>query len=177
MISVKERRLSVSSYFNSDSRFNQLYPGPVRLLAPKHWTPLAVARKAARFLAPEKGMHILDVGSGVGKFCLAAAYYAPNAHFYGIEQRKDLVSCAQSAAKLLELDNVSFIHGNFTQLDLRSYDHIYFFNAFYENLSYADKIDVNVAHSESLYYYYTRYFFQKVGADAFGHPTGYLLWA
>jgi len=32
----------------------------------------------------------LDIGSGVGKFCLAGAYYKPSASFFGVEQRKDL---------------------------------------------------------------------------------------
>ena len=159
---VNEKKLSVNRFFSSDNRFNTLYPEPIRLLASRHWTPLNVARKASFFLAAEKGVRILDIGSGVGKFCLSAAYYSPNAHFFGIEQRKDLVGYAQAAANTLDLRNVSFIHGNFTQLNLRNYDHFYFYNSFYENLAGTDKIDERIVYSGELYNYYNRYLYKQL---------------
>jgi len=84
-----EKRINTESWFSSDAHFNHLYPSSIRLLAQRHWTPLVVARKAANFLAAESNVKILDIGSGVGKFCLAAAHYKPKAFYYGIEQRKD----------------------------------------------------------------------------------------
>ena len=162
MMEVSQKRAGISNYFNSDKQFNQLYPEPIRLLAARHWTPLSIARKASFFLAAENGMRILDIGSGVGKFCLGAAYHSPKAHFYGIEQRKDLVTHAQAAAATLGLQNISFINGNFTQIDLRDYDHVYFYNAFYENLSGTDKIDECIAYSGELYNYYNRYLFKQL---------------
>ena len=159
---VNEKKLPVNRFFSSDSRFNTIYPEPVRLLAARHWTPLNVARRASFFLAAENGMRILDIGSGVGKFCLSAAYYSSNAHFYGVEQRKDLVTYAQAAGNTLGLQNVSFIHGNFTQLDLRNYDHFYFYNSFYENLAGTDKIDERIVYSGELYNYYNRYLYKQL---------------
>ena len=128
-------RIFAEKWFASDEQFNQLYPLSIQALARRHWTPLSVARKAAGFLAAENNVRILDIGSGVGKFCLAAAYYKPKAFYYGIEQRKSLVSHAEKAREILHLQNVSFVDGNFTQLDFRKYDHFYFYNAFYENLA------------------------------------------
>ena len=98
-MNVSDRKSIAGKYFGSDNRFNRLFPEPVRLLAARHWTPLAVARKAASFLAADKGKRILDIGSGAGKFCLAAAYFTPDADFFGIEHRNDLVEYAQEAAK------------------------------------------------------------------------------
>jgi len=46
----------------------------------KQWTPLAIARKAAEFLA-EPGSKVLDIGSGIGKFCLTGAFFNPEATF------------------------------------------------------------------------------------------------
>ena len=60
------------------------------MLDQRHWTPLCVSRKAADFLAAESNVSILDIGSGVGKFCLGAAYYKPDAYYFGVEQRKNL---------------------------------------------------------------------------------------
>ena len=155
-------RIFAEKWFASDEQFNQLYPLSIQALARRHWTPLSVARKAAGFLAAENNVRILDIGSGVGKFCLAAAYYKPNAFYYGIEQRKSLVSHAEKAREILHLQNVSFVNGNFTQLDFRKYDHFYFYNAFYENLAGTEKIDDSIDYSSELFNYYNRYLFKQL---------------
>jgi SAM-dependent methyltransferase len=155
--SRSEKNKVVDPWFCSDDDFDQLYPSSIQALTGPHWTPLAIARKAVHFLAREKGVSILDIGSGAGKFCLAAAYYRPGAFYTGIEQRKNLVLCAEDARKRIQFKNVNFIHGNFTMLDLRCYDHFYFYNAFYENLIGTEKIDYSIAYSNELYYYYTQY--------------------
>jgi SAM-dependent methyltransferase len=156
------QRLQSVKWFNSDAEFHNLYPASVRPLAVRHWTPLRVARKAANFLAAENGVRVLDIGSGTGKFCLSGAYYKPDAVYYGVEQRKLLTSYAEEAKKVLEFSNVSFIHGNFTQLDLNEYDHFYFYNSFYENLAGTDKIDDSFDYSASLYHYYNHYLFKQL---------------
>jgi SAM-dependent methyltransferase len=144
-------------YFDSDHAFNSLYPLSIQALAKYHWTPLPLAMQAAKFLTCEGPGRILDIGSGVGKFCLAGAHHYPNAHFYGVEQRRRLIDHAETARQRLGPDNVSFIHGNFTQLDFSKYDHFYFYNSFYENLACSDQIDNSVEYSGELYNYYTRY--------------------
>lgn len=147
----------IDNWFSSDFQFNQLYPGDIQQLAARHWTPLNIARKAIQFLATKDGSRVLDIGSGVGKFCLSAAYFKPGAFIYGIEQRANLVEYAEEARLTLGLFNVSFIHRNFTQLDLRQYDHFYFYNPFFENLNGSDKIDSTILYSESLFEYYNQY--------------------
>ena len=146
-------------YLKSDTHFNELYPPEMQMLARRHWTPLHIAELATTFLASDGG-RILDIGSGVGKYCLAAAYQAPDAHFFGIEQRKYLIGHALRAQKKLGVRNVSFINGNFTQLNLNEFDHFYFFNSFYENIDDLDRIDDSIAYSESLYEYYILYLYK-----------------
>ena len=152
----------MKNWFASDLRFNSLYPEAIQEAAEKHWTRIEVAKKAAAFLGAEKGARVLDIGSGAGKFCLAAAYYKPDAFFYGVEQRKSLVDHAETARIMLGLENASFIHGNFTQLDFRDYDHFYFYNSFYENLVGTDKIDDSIDYSGELYNYYNRYLYKQL---------------
>ncbi len=152
-----EKSKYADNWFRADKEFNHLFPSSIRALAQKHWSPLVVARKASGFLANGDKVRILDVGSGIGKFCLVAAYYNTNVTVYGIEQRKDLVSHAETAKQVLNLNNVFFIHGNFTQLDFRNYDHFYFYNSFYENLDSSNKIDDSIEYSTELYNYYNRY--------------------
>ena len=150
------------NWFSSDQQFNQHYPLSMQLLATRHWTPLSVARKAANFLAAETNARILVIGSGIGKFCLAAAHYKPKAFYYGIEQRKRLVDLAESAKEKLRLENISFINGNFTQIDFRNYDHFYFYNSFYENITGTDKIDHTIDYSLELFNYYNRYLYKQL---------------
>lgn len=155
-------KLYSEKWFCSDTEFNALYPLPVQALAKNHWTPLSIAQKAAKFLAGEGNVRILDIGSGAGKFCLAAAYHTPKALYYGVEQRKSLIDLAEEAKNILQLKNVFFMHGNFTQLDFTKYDHFYFYNAFYENLDGTDKIDDSIDYSGELYNYYNRYLFKRL---------------
>jgi len=114
------------------------------------------------FLATHPGVKVLDIGSGVGKFCLAGAYYKPYASFFGVEQRQHLVLHAETAKSILGLQNAHFIHSNITQLDFKQYDHFYFFNSFYENLMTTDKIDDAVVHSPHLFSYYHRELYKKL---------------
>lgn len=162
LISTGQHDKNLENVFRSDQVFNKLYPAHIRSKAASHWTSLEIARHAVNFLTPEKDVHVLDIGSGVGKFCLAAAYERPDSMFYGVEQRKELVHQANECNKKLALHNVCFINGNFTQLDFRQFDHFYFFNSFYENLEGADKIDDTLEYSLSLYNYYTGYLFKQL---------------
>ncbi|HMG82981.1 MAG TPA: class I SAM-dependent methyltransferase [Ferruginibacter sp.] len=157
-----QKEQSVGNWFNSDEQFNRLYPLSIKLLAARHWTPIIAAKKAAAFLAVGSGVRVLDIGSGVGKFCLAAAHHYPKAFYYGIEQRENLILHAERARQTLEFNNVSFIHGNFTQLDFRNYDSFYFYNSFYENLVGNDKIDDSIDYSGELFDYYNRYLYTQL---------------
>ncbi|MBS1777940.1 MAG: methyltransferase domain-containing protein [Bacteroidetes bacterium] len=150
------KRWSLEQCFGSDYEFNKLFPVSLQSLAARHWTPLHVTRQAVEFLYSGSACRILDIGSGIGKFCLAGAAYAPKAHFFGVEQRQELVGYAKTARNMLGLTNVSFIEANFTKIDFRHYDHFYFFNAFHENIDDSDRIDDRISYSYSLYDFYVR---------------------
>jgi SAM-dependent methyltransferase len=153
---------SLDQWFSTDAQLHNLYPESIQLLAARHWTPLNIAQMVVEFLATHAGVKILDIGSGVGKFCLAGAYYKPQASFFGVEQRKHLIDHAETAKEELGLQNVHFIHSNITKLDFKQFDHFYFFNSFYENLMTNDKIDNTIAHSPFLYKFYHRQLYKKL---------------
>jgi SAM-dependent methyltransferase len=140
--------------FEVDEIFNSIYPQYIQSAAKKHWTRLEVARKAARFLAISPDVKILDIGSGSGKFCFAAAHFHPETQFYGVEQREELVTLCNDLKNQLGIFNVTFIHKNITDLRIEEYDHFYFYNSFYENIEGTQKIDYSVQYSEKLYDYY-----------------------
>jgi Predicted O-methyltransferase len=120
---------------------------------------MEIAKKAARFLASAPGTKILDIGSGVGKFCLIGAYNFPASFFYGIEQREDLYQIAVTAKGTTGTGNANFFLGNLTQVDHTRFDHFYFYNAFYENLAGDGHIDQLLPYSTELYLYYSRYLY------------------
>jgi hypothetical protein len=141
--------------FSGEPQFYKLYPSTVLSFSTNHWTPITVARKAADFLAAEKGARVLDIGSGIGNFCLSGAHYHPAAFFTGVEQRGQLVEYAEKARQKLGMSNVAFIHGNFTEVDFSRYDHFYFYNSFYENIAVAEKLDETIPHSIERYNKYS----------------------
>ena len=158
---AKEQK-EMDSWFSSDVQLHHLYPRSIQLLANKHWTPLRIASLATQFLVPHEGVKILDIGSGVGKFCLAGGYYKPGASFFGVEQRNHLVEHAETARRILGLTNVHFFAMNLTQLDFKQFDHFYFYNSFYENLLDTEKIDDSITCSPNLYNYYNRVLYKKL---------------
>lgn len=156
------RNTNWEKWLETDIGFNRLYPVSMQNLSARHWTPLPVVRRAAAYLSVKNNVRILDIGSGIGKFCLAGACLKPGTMFFGVEQRKNLVEYAAAAKQQLQVSNVAFIHGNFTQVDFRQYDHFYFFNSFYENLTESDTIDNNIAYSPELFTYYNRYLYRQL---------------
>lgn len=166
-------------WFKSERQFDQLYPTHIQELAPSHWTPLHVAKKASHFLAAEKNARILDIGSGVGKFCLSAAFFEPDVQFFGVEQRHNLVKYAEKVREILCLRNVSFLYKNVTAIDFEDYDHFYFYNSFYENLDNTNKIDSTIDYSQALFNYYSIFLLRKLESKPAGtrlvtyHSQGY----
>ena len=143
-----ESILLPSDYYLDDTVFDSFLPEKLRKISKIHWTPLAISKKAASFLAPVSGSKILDIGSGVGKFCITAAHFFPDSEFHGVEQREDLHTIALQAQQRSGANNVQFINGNFTQLNLDIYDSIYFYNSFAENLIDVGRIDNSVDYSQ-----------------------------
>ena len=154
--------LHLDNWFSTDAKLLQLYPKPIRALARMHWSPLYITQKVVSYLALNDQVKVLDIGSGVGKFCLAGAFYKPAVTFFGVEQRKDLIEHAEAARNKLGFQNVHFLHRNFTQLNLCEYDHFYFYNAFFENLNGAEKIDNEIVYSNELYNYYSIYLYNQL---------------
>jgi SAM-dependent methyltransferase len=169
-----------------DEKFDLIYPRQIRKLSSTFWTPVAVAAEAAKLLVTTQGIRVLDIGSGVGKFCLVGASLT-DGRFTGVEQRSDLVAAARQATKDLglprrparegirsslgeggELAGVEFIHGNLTDIDFSAYDAFYLFNPFEENLLDGHKIDRLVPLSPALFKRYTSHVSAQLGARPVG---------
>ena len=82
----------------TDEEFDVIYPTDIQTLSRRHFTPIAIAKMAAEYLADQPNARILDIGSGVGKFCMIGAA-CTKGHFTGVEQRENLSNLANEITK------------------------------------------------------------------------------
>src|SRR5690606_16770782 len=92
----------------NDPLFAAMLTYKSRKVSRRHWTPVAVARRAAQLLTEGEPRRILDVGSGVGKFCIVGAL-TTRATFVGVERREKLVKEAKALVAALDVPRVSFL--------------------------------------------------------------------
>ena len=115
----------------TDEGFDSLLDAEWQGFSVVHWTPANVARYAAMLLAPSANEQVLDVGSGVGKFCILGAL-ATRGTFVGIEQRAHLTLAAKATASRAGATRATFVTGDALELDWTPYSALYFFNPFIE---------------------------------------------
>ena len=157
----------VRGYMYSDAAFDSLFPPHIQQLSGVHWTPLNVAFVAAKFLAPHASARVIDIGAGVGKFCIAGACVADGL-FTGIEQRKNFVMLGNKVIKKMGIEKAELVYGNFTELDISTYTGIYFYNSFHENLVFEDALDNTIEVSGDLYNKYSAHFLNQLMAMPVG---------
>lgn len=128
-----------------DEAFDQFLPEPMRRLSRRYWTPLAVVARAAQWLDECNVRTVVDIGSGAGKFCVAAAL-AGRCHLTGLEHRGQLVAASRELARTFGVnDRTSFIHGALGEVSLPRADAYYLYNPFEENdRPPAERIDASV---------------------------------
>ena len=108
--------------------------------------------RVAKLLAVEPNATILDIGAGVGKFCIVAAAAVPGARLRGVEHHSHFVAIARDAARTIGVD-VAFAHGTLDEHDPAGVDGIYLFNPFAENLTPAEEhLDETVELSEARFW-------------------------
>jgi SAM-dependent methyltransferase len=117
-----------------DAVFDAFLPEDLANLSADQWTPLEVAVAAARWLAELGRKRVVDIGSGPGKFCIAAAL-ASGCTFIGLEQNPRFVSVARSLARLFGVeDRVHFLRGALGDGALPEADAYYLYNPFAQHL-------------------------------------------
>ena len=96
----------------SDKIFDSVYPKSLQAISTVHFSPVAVAVRAAQLFEKAAVKRVLDVGSGVGKFCVIGSLCTKSAHFTGVEQRPALVQVARDSAARMRADRTEFLEGN-----------------------------------------------------------------
>jgi SAM-dependent methyltransferase len=131
VVAALRSRETVSDFELDEALFPPAYRG---LVSMDHWTPIEVSLLAASLLAKGEDCRILDIGAGVGKFCIVGAL-TTRAVFVGVEQRASLVETARVAATRSGALRASFVHANALDVDFAEFDAFYLFNPFYEQIA------------------------------------------
>lgn len=117
---------------SADDAFDRFLPRELSDVSGQYWTPLPVVRRAAGWLRDAQVRTVVDIGSGAGKFCVAAALLT-RCRFIGLEQRAALVASARDLARTFDVDDrVTFVHGNCGATTTPVGDAYYVFNPFGE---------------------------------------------
>jgi SAM-dependent methyltransferase len=114
-----------------DADWDLGYPARYAQLSSVHWSPVAVARRAAQLLSRGPATRVLDVGSGVGKFCLIATLTAQGT-FVGVERCGEMVDVARVTARRARSARARFVHARVEDIDWSLFNGFYFFNPFHE---------------------------------------------
>ena len=139
----------------SDHEFDKVYPKSIRTLSDLHFTSVKVAKLASDFLC-EKSNPVLDIGAGVGKFCMIGSSWTKG-EYIGVEQRANLCEIANQVIERYELDRVSMVNANILDIPFSEFKSFYFFNAFHENICKDDPIDQSTDLGRHLYDAYVKY--------------------
>ena len=119
---------------SQDEIFDRHFAPDLRVASGRHFTPLKVVHRAAQWFNTLGVETVVDVGSGAGKFCVAAAL-ATECAFTGLERRPRLVSAARRLASAFGVqDRVRFVSGVFGEAKVPEADCYYFYNPFGENI-------------------------------------------
>ena len=139
----------------TDKAFDRLLPSWARAASRRHWSPVAVAKRAAELLVTDATTRVLDIGSGIGKFCFIGALSTPGV-FVGVEQRAHLVQAAREVAARYRIGRCRFLNGNMADIDFKLWDSFYLFNPFLEHLRHEPPIDRTIERRPALYRRYIR---------------------
>lgn len=132
-----------------DSIFDAVYPPWIRRFSQHFWTPVEVALRATSLLGVGSATRVLDVGSGVGKFCIVGAA-ATGGRFTGLEHRATLVEAGRAAVAKTASARVELVLGTVDDVPWETFDAFYLYNPFEENLweDPAERIDSTIELSQ-----------------------------
>lgn len=160
----------INSYLSDslDSSFDKIFQKKYSEISKVHWTPIEIAKIATNWLAKSADTKILDIGSGVGKFCIVGSMVS-DAHFFGIEKRRSLVNETNRLKNKLKLNKINIINENVVNIDFKEFDSFYYFNPFCEQIATYGLIDDTLNPSNDNYETYQNHVFNqlnnlKVGA-------------
>ena len=151
----------------TDFVFDSLLPKRFQEISKVHWTPKKIIEVAINWFKECKTSSVLDIGSGVGKFCVIGAQKS-DLQFTGVELRKILFKQAVKIKEELSLSNVEFINENILNVNFNDYDGFYYFNPFLEQIHEVDRIDESTIYSPTNFSVYENHVLDQLNNAKIG---------
>lgn len=142
--------------------FEKRLPRKYQEMSGRHWSGDDAIFAASEFLC-QYGSRVLDIGSGVGKFCILGASRYPDFVFTGVEKREDLVQVSNKQMQEFDIENCIFKNCDIREVDFSQYDSFYFFNSFLELIDNSCIMDEKSEVSEQEYFALNEYLFSALG--------------
>jgi len=155
------------TYNLTEENFSNLLPAYLRKASRLYFTPIHIAQIASQWLTEGGKKHVLDIGAGVGKFCITGASHS-DSFFYGVEYRTSLANLANGLINHFDIKNASVHKGNITDVDFNNFNSFYLFNPFYENLIPSMRLNDEVELAGAAYSYYLKETEIKLDSSATG---------
>ncbi|TGL37239.1 methyltransferase [Leptospira perdikensis] len=126
----------------TDVVWDSYLPKNFQTLSPFQWTPVSVIERTWAYLQVDQAKSIVDLGSGVGKFCIYLSLLSKDTiRIIGLEDREDLVSVSESQKILWDRNQVEFQRFDFLKNFPSGHSHYYCFNPLYETMKGKHSID------------------------------------
>ncbi|MCG6144795.1 methyltransferase [Leptospira bandrabouensis] len=127
----------------TDELWDSYLPKKFQSLSSFQWTPIPVIERTWKYLSLEKEVtSLVDLGSGVGKFCIYLSILANRSiNILGLEDREELVDLSLSLKALWNTPEVNFKNINFLDEFPYGHSHYYCFNPLYETMKGSHSID------------------------------------
>lgn len=136
----------------TDLLFDSELPSSLQKLSPYQWTPVSIVKRTWEFLKGEEVRSIMDLGSGLGKFCIVLSFLAEDQFpIYGCEDREELLQMATSLQMKWKRKSVCFQKTNFLTSFPYGHSHYYCFNPLYETMKGSHSIDDTKVKSAKLF--------------------------
>lgn len=154
LIDIKLRLKAGKEVFDDEIDF--LFDPQFQQHSDRHFTSIYIVQLAVQFLSENGDKHILDIGSGTGKFCLVGGMISKS-RFTGVEYREDFIFEAKRLVLAAELSNVEFLHANILDCSFQDFNAFYMFNPFLEQVDPTATMGSGVQPSETLYRRYNQH--------------------
>jgi hypothetical protein len=140
----------------TEENFTHNLPEYLQNRSRRFFTPFSIAQLATDWLTEDGKKNILDIGAGIGKFCIAGASHS-DSFFCGIEHRPSLAKLANELILKFNIANAIVQNGDITEIDFENFDAFYLYNPFFENLIPGLRLNNEIELKSSLYLYYFNY--------------------
>lgn len=140
----------------TEESFTRLLPDYLQRASRLYFTPVHIAKIASQWLTEGQAKKILDIGAGVGKFCMVGAINSTS-HFYGVEHRPSLAELGNKLIDYFGIANATVLNENVMNVDFSNYDAFYLYNPFFENLIAPKRLNNEVVLNGILYAHYLRH--------------------